>query len=70
MPWGRGDGELLAYLCLGGFAGLRTAEMFDLDWRAIDWQQGFINVHAQAAKTAKRRLVKVVPPLEAWLKPL
>ncbi|MEA3188169.1 MAG: hypothetical protein QOD99_1999 [Chthoniobacter sp.] len=67
--WERGDGELLAYLCLGGFAGLRTAEMFDLDWRAIDWQQGFINVNAQAAKTAKRRLVKILPPLEAWLQP-
>ena len=67
--WKGEDREMLAYLCLGGFAGLRTAEIFDLNWRDIDWQQGFINVNAKAAKTGKRRLVKILPALELVLKP-
>jgi integrase len=61
--------ELLPFLAIGAFAGLRRAEIERLDWREIDLQSGLIEVIATNAKSARRRLVKIQPNLGAWLRP-
>ncbi|MCC6231292.1 MAG: hypothetical protein IT580_01530 [Verrucomicrobiales bacterium] len=62
--------EMIPYLALGAFAGLRTAETSRLDWADVKLERGFIEVGADKAKTASRRLVPVLPALVAWLTPL
>ena len=62
---------LLPYLAIGGFAGLRTAEMQRLDWGHVDFDQGYIEVTARNAKVrGRRRLVPMPENLKAILLPL
>ena len=61
---------ILPAVAIGAFAGLRTAELCRLDWREINLQRGFIEVTAKNAKSSRRRLVKIEPCLDAWLRPL
>jgi integrase len=62
--------ELLPYIAIGLFAGLRRAELERLDWKEIDFESSLIEVTAAKAKTAMRRFVKIEPNLRAWLLPL
>ena len=62
--------ELIPYLVLGAFAGLRTAETQRLDWSDLKLERGFVEVGRDKAKTRSRRLVPVLPALSAWLQPL
>ena len=59
--------DVLPYLAIGAFAGLRAAELARLDWSEIHLDRGFIEVSAAKSKTASRRLVTVLPNLKAWL---
>ncbi len=59
---------LIPFVCIGSFAGLRRAELERLDWSEIDLEGGHIEVKASKAKSARRRLVRIRPNLEAWLK--
>ncbi len=58
---------LLPYVALGLFAGLRSAELLRLDWSAVDLAEKSVVVGAQAAKKRSRRVVEIIPALEAWL---
>ena len=62
--------KLIPYCAIGAFAGLRAAEVERLDWSHVDLESGFIEVTAKNSKTARRRLVKILPNLTAWLAPL
>jgi len=62
------DHELLAFVCIGLFGGLRVAEIKKLDWSDVDLKSGYINVSAENSKTRSRRLVPIVPNLAAWLR--
>jgi integrase len=44
-------------------AGLRRAEIERLDWSEIDFESGLIEVTAEKAKAARRRLVTMQPNL-------
>lgn len=57
--------DLAALMALGGFAGLRTAEISRLTWENI--RPEAIEVPAEKAKTASRRFVPLLPCLTAWL---
>jgi integrase len=59
--------NLVPFLAIGGFAGLRTAEIERLDWSKVDLEGGYITVDASIAKTNSRRLVPIAPNLKAWL---
>lgn len=55
-------------ICL--FGGVRHCEVQRLDWRAVNFDTGFIEIKAVQAKGGfKRRLVALRPTLRAWLEP-
>jgi integrase len=56
--------ELLPMFAIGAFA-----ELVRLEWNDIDLRRGFINMPANKSKTARRRLIKMAPNLQAWLSP-
>ena len=57
-------------LVLGGFAGLRSAEIERLDWSQIRLSaEPHLIVNANQAKTRSRRLVPITPNLAGWLEP-
>jgi integrase len=62
--------ELLPYVAIGAFAGLRRAELQRLDWSEIDFDSALIKVTAKKAKTARRRFVTMQPNLRDWLMPV
>lgn len=64
------DPEMLAFVAIGGFAGLRRAELERLRWDDVNLARGFITVGAAQAKTSRRRLVPICPALNAWLSPV
>src|SRR4029450_1734820 len=61
--------DLVPYLAIGAFAGLRRAELERLDWQEVDLQSGLIEVAAAKAKSARRRFVRIQPNLLRWLRP-
>jgi integrase len=65
----KADADLVPFLALGAFAGLRHAEILRLDWEDVRFAQGFVEVKAKKAKTAQRRLIPIQPNLQAWLAP-
>jgi len=63
------DERFVAFVALGGFAGLRSIEILRLEWEDVWFEKGFIEVGRDKSKTATRRLVPICPALDAWLKP-
>jgi integrase len=61
--------DVVPMLAIGAFAGLREAEIQRLDWHEIDLVRGHIEVKAAKAKSARRRIVPILPNLAAWLRP-
>jgi integrase len=61
--------DLIPFLALGGFAGLRRAEIEKMDWCDVHVEDLCLMVPAKIAKTAKKRMVVMEPNLAAWLKP-
>jgi integrase len=62
--------EVLPYIALGLFAGLRRAEIQRLDWAEVDFGSGLIKVKAEKSKTAQKRFVTIQPNLKEWLLPV
>ena len=60
--------EMVPFLAIGAFAGLRSAEIERLDWSEIHLADKFIEVKAAKAKTASRRIVPITGNLAKWLK--
>jgi integrase len=61
--------SLIPWLIFGGFCGLRSAEILRLNWRDVNLQRRFVEVTADNAKTAQRRLVPLCDAAVAWLLP-
>src|SRR6266566_2363545 len=61
--------DVVPMLAIGAFAGLREAEIKRLDWAEIDLRRSFIEVRADKAKTARRRIIRIQPSLAKWLAP-
>ncbi len=59
---------LLAYIAIGLFAGLRSAELLRLETAAVDIANRSIVVGASVAKKRSRRVVEINDTLVAWLK--
>jgi integrase len=56
-------------LAIAAFSGLRDAEIKRLDWSEVDQKRAHIEVKAQKAKSARRRIVEMQPNLREWLRP-
>lgn len=63
------NANLVPYLAIGFFAGLRSSELAKLDWNEINLLKRTIEVTAEKAKTARRRIVEISDNLAAWLGP-
>lgn len=61
--------EMVPYLAIAAFAGLRSAEINRLDWSEVNLAERFIEIKASKAKTASRRLAPIPDNLLAWLTP-
>lgn len=59
--------HLIPVLAIGGFAGLRAAEISRLDWSAVNLERNLIELRAGQAKTASRRIIPISENLKAWL---
>lgn len=59
--------NLIPFLTIGAFAGLRSAEIERLDWSKVNLETGYITVDASIAKTNSRRLVPITANLKEWL---
>ena len=62
--------EILAYIAIGLFAGLRRAEIERLDWSEVDFDSGHIEVTAEKSKSkVANRFITMQPNLCEWLLP-
>ena len=61
--------NVVPYVAIGAFAGLRRAELERLDWNEVDLESNLIEVTAKNAKSARRRFVRIQPNLAKWLEP-
>lgn len=59
--------EIIVPLALGGFAGMRRAEIERLNPKDIDMVQGLITLSADVTKTNQRRILVISDTLQAWL---
>jgi integrase len=60
--------EVIPLLAIGGFAGLRAAELRRLEWSAVDLERRIITLRANQAKTASRRIIPISDNLATWLR--
>jgi integrase len=62
--------QILPYVGIGLFAGLRRAEIERLDWSEVDFESGHIEVTAEKSKSKiANRFVAMQPNLREWLLP-
>lgn len=59
--------ELVPWLAVAAFCGLRSAEILRLDWAQVNLGRRFVEIKAINAKTARRRLVPLCDSAVAWL---
>ena len=62
--------RMIPILAIEAFTGIRVAELSRLDWSAVDLDRRIIELRADQAKTASRRVVPIPDNLVAWLAPL
>lgn len=62
--------DFVPWLTIGGFAGLRSAEIERLDWSEIDLAERLVKLPASKSKTGKKRNVTISDNLAAWLSPI
>jgi len=65
----RANPELVPFIAIGAFAGLRRAELERLEWNEVDLESLLIEVPASKAKGASERYVKIERNLAQWLEP-
>jgi integrase len=63
------DKRIISFLTLGAFAGIRHSEIQRLDWKDINFDSGMIEIRANMAKTASRRIIPLMDNLRSWLEP-
>jgi integrase len=61
--------EILPLVAIQAFCGVRSAETLRLSWSDVDLPRGFVQIGAEQAKGARRRLVEMSDNLKGWLLP-
>jgi integrase len=62
--------DLVSFVAIGAFAGLRPSEIERLQWDHIDFVEHTVEVAAKNSKNAQRRHVVMSDNLKRWLSPL
>src|SRR5262249_46052802 len=62
-------GCVIPALTICAFAGVRTEELYRLDWSEVDLRRKFIEITKAKAKTKRRRLIPIQKNLISWLLP-
>lgn len=60
--------DLLAYVTLGLFCGIRRAELQRLDWSAINLDEKIVVITKARSKTRARRIVEIADNAVEWLR--
>lgn len=60
--------EMMGFVVLGMFGGLRSAEIQRLDWSAVNVKERSVVVAGSQAKTRRRRVVDLTENAVAWLR--
>ena len=60
--------ELVPFLAIAGFAGVRSQEIHNLDWSQIDLDRKHIKIDGEHAKPRARRVVPLNAAAISWLK--
>ena len=63
------DRQIVPYIAICSFAGLRSAECEDLDWKYVDLDRRVITVLENVSKTGEERKPPISDNLAAWLEP-
>jgi integrase len=59
--------EIMPFLLVGAFAGVRHIEIQRLTWADVRLEDDLIEIRAKNAKTASRRMIPLLPNLRQWL---
>lgn len=59
--------ELLPYVALGVFCGVRSEELASLDWKAVDLTAGHVTISSKIAKKRRIRVIDIPEACRAWL---
>lgn len=59
--------ELLPYVAIGLFCGVRSEELSKLEWSHVNLATGNVTIPATIAKKRRIRIVKMPEPCKAWL---
>jgi integrase len=59
--------ELLPYVALGLFCGVRSDELARLDWNAVDLEAGHVTIGPKIAKKRRIRIIDIPECCRAWL---
>jgi integrase len=59
--------DIIPYLAICAFAGIRPKEATRITWADIDWEDNIISVRRSKAKTGGCRHIELHPTLRAWL---
>lgn len=62
--------ELIPWLAIAAFCGLRSAEILRLEWKDVHLDEKFVEIRAANAKTGARRSVPLCDAALSWLQPL
>jgi site-specific recombinase XerC len=60
--------DILAWLVLGGFLGLRPFEAYHAHWSGVKWETSEFRVEADWSKTRRSRVLPIQPNAMEWLK--
>jgi site-specific recombinase XerC len=64
----QGEADILAWLVLGGFLGLRPFEAYHASWSGVKWETSEFRVEAEWSKTRRSRVLPVQTNAMEWLK--
>ena len=62
--------DLVPFIALGALAGIRTEEIFRMDWKMVDLKKGYILLDRVFTKTKRRRVIPINAALRSWIEPL
>jgi site-specific recombinase XerC len=61
------EADILAWLVLGGFLGLRPFETYHAHWSGVKWETSEFRVEAEWSKTRRSRVLPIQPNAMEWL---